>query len=324
MMKNEITGVLEPFDFDNLYKHIPVLRNYPVQIDFYSFNPLIDSSDMTPDFWIKLANIIEEKYESYDGFVVLHGTDTMAYTASMLSFMLENLNKPVILTGSQLPLGMLRTDGRENFIASIEIAAAQKDDTPIVPEVCVYFENHLYRGNRVTKVDSKNFNAFMSGNYPSLAEVGIEVKYNYQYIQKPNFKRLKVNTQLDDNIAILKLFPGITRNVVHTILNIPNLKGAILETFGAGNAPTADWFLDEMQEAINRNVIIFNVSQCKEGGVNTELYATGLKLAETGVIGGKDITTEAAIAKMMFLFGKEYSLEEVKTKLSVSMRGEMA
>ncbi|MDD4848491.1 MAG: asparaginase [Bacteroidales bacterium] len=323
MINDEKTNSLVPFNFEHLYSHIPVLRRYPFQIDFHSFDPIIDSSDMSPDFLVELAHIIEDNYESYDGFVVLHGTDTMAYTASVLSFMLDNLNKPVVFTGSQLPLGMLRTDGRENFIAAVEIAAAQKDDVPLVPEVCVYFENHLFRGNRTIKFNSKNFNAFLSGNYPPLATVGIDVKYNDNLITKPNFKKLKVSYSLDNNIAILKLYPGISQQAVNTILQIKGLKGVILETFGSGNAPSAEWFLQELETAINQGIIIFNVTQCKEGSVDSGKYKAGLLLKNIGVISGYDITTESAIAKMMYLFGKNFDIETVKKMLSEPLRGEM-
>ena len=323
MMRNEKSGTLEPFNFDHLYKHIPVLGGYPFNIDFHSFDPLMDSSDMNPEFWKDLARIIEEKYESYDGFIVLHGTDTMSYTASALSFMFENLNKPIILTGSQLPLGMIRSDGRDNFVTSIEIAATQIDNTPIVPEVCIYFENKLFRGNRTTKFSSENFNAFFSGNYPKLAEVGIEVKYNHNYIKKPNFKKLKVCYELDNNIALLKLYPGISRQSVNSILNIEGLKGVVLETFGSGNAPSDSWFINELKLAIDRGVVIFNVSQCKAGGVDLAKYKAGKQLDDIGVISGYDITTESAIAKMMHLFGKEKNVEEIKILLAKSLQGEM-
>lgn len=323
MIKDEATNALVPFNFEHLYSQIPVLKRYPFQIDFHSFDPIIDSSDMTPDFWIKLAHVIEDNYENYDGFVVLHGTDTMAYTASVLSFMLDNLNKPVIFTGSQLPLGMIRSDGRENFISAIEIAAAQKDDLPVVPEICIYFEDFLFKGNRTTKHNSSNFNAFISGNYPPLATVGIDVKFNNNNITKPNFKKLKVSYQLDNNIVILKLYPGISPQSVHSILNIEGLKGVILETFGSGNAPTADWFIDELATAIKNGIIIYNVTQCKEGSVDSGKYKAGLLLKNIGVVSGYDITTESALAKMMYLFGKGLEIDTIKKMLSEPLRGEM-
>lgn len=325
MINDEKTNSLVPFNFEHLYSHIPILQQYPFQIDFHSFNPIIDSSDMTPDFWMELVHVIKDNYEKYDGFVVLHGTDTMAYTASVVSFMLENLNKPIVFTGSQLPLGMLRTDGRENFIAAVEIAAAHnKNNVPMVPEVCIYFENHLFRGNRTTKFNSENFNAFLSGNYPPLAVVGTQIKYNENYIAKPNFEKLKVSYRLDNNIGLLKLYPGITIEAVRSILNIKGLKGVILETFGSGNAPTAEWFLNELQTAIQRGIIIFNVSQCKEGGVDLGKYKAGLMLKEIGVISGYDITTESALAKMMYLFGNNFSKEEIQKLLQKPLRGEMS
>ena len=252
MMQDPQTGSLVPFDFDNLYDHLPVLRNLDYQLDFYAFDNLIDSSNMTPDFWVTLAQKIESCYDKYDGFVVLHGSDTMAYTASALSFMLENLNKPVVFTGSQLPMGMVRSDGRENIIAAIEIAAAKDEDTAKVPEVTIFFENQLLRGNRTTKHNAEHFNAFVSGNYPSLADVGVRIKYNKEYIAKPSFKKLKLHTKLNNNVAILKLFPGITKELVHHILNTPNLKGVIIETYGSGNAPTSTWFIEALKVAIDR------------------------------------------------------------------------
>lgn len=323
MIQDEKTNTLVPFNFEHLYSHIPVLKRYPFQIDFHSFDPIIDSSDMTPDFWIELAHVIENNYEYYDGFVVLHGTDTMAYTASVLSFMLDNLNKPVIFTGSQLPLGMIRSDGRENFISAIEIASAQKDDFPLVPEVCVYFEDFLFRGNRTTKHNSSNFNAFISGNYPPLASVGIEMKFNENYIAKPNFKKLKVSYQLNFNITILKLYPGISQQSVHSILNIAGLKGVIIESFGSGNTPTSEWFISELEAAINRGIIIYNVTQCKEGSVESNKYRSGFILKNIGIVSGFDITTESAIAKMMYLFGQDLAIDTIKKMLSEPLRGEM-
>ena len=277
MMQDPKTGALVPFDFDNIYKHLPVLQNFGYQIDFYSFDPLIDSSNMSPDFWAKLAQKITENYEQYDGFVVLHGSDTMAYTASALSFMLENLNKPVVLTGSQLPMGVVRTDGRENFLAAIEIAAAKEDDTAIVPEVCIFFQDQLLRGNRTTKFNAENFNAFASTNYPGLAEVGVHIKYNKDRILKPNFKKLKLHTNMDRNVGILKLFPGISEEFVRHALRTPGLKALVLETFGSGNATTASWFLDALKEAIDRGLIILNITQCKGGSVEMGRYETSQK-----------------------------------------------
>ncbi len=323
MIKDPLTGALTPFNFDALYRHIPILENFNCRIDTHCFDPLIDSSNMNPDFWVRLAEVIEENYERYDGFVVLHGTDTMAYTASVLSFMLENLNKPVVFTGSQLPMGVLRTDGRENFINAIEIASAHEDDTPVVPEVSICFENRLMRGNRTNKFNAENFNAFLSGNYPLLAQVGVHIRYNQQYILKPNFKKLKVHRNLDPNVAILKLFPGITENVVKSILSIRGLKALILETYGAGNAPTDKWFLDALADAVNRGITIFNVTQCKGGSVEMGKYETSAQLEGIGVVGGYDITTESAIAKTMFLLGEGYTGSELSKRLQSPLRGEL-
>ncbi len=323
MIQNEESGALQPFNFDKVYDQIPVLGRMQCTLDFLSFDPLIDSSDMHPNFWVKLAQIIEKEYNNYDGFVILHGSDTMAYTASALSFMLENLNKPVILTGSQLPLGMIRTDGRENFITAIEIAAAKKNGLPIVPEVAIYFENKLLRGNRTSKLNAENFDAFYSGNYPPLAEVGVNIKYNHNYLKKPDGLNLIVHTSLNSEVVILKLFPGITQKVVKSILDSPNLKAVILESFGSGNAPTKKWFISLLADAIQKGLIVFNVTQCKEGSVEIGKYETSVDLGKIGVIGGFDITTETAIAKLMYLFGRKFAIEDIKKHLQISLRGEI-
>ena len=323
MVKDTLTGALQPYPFEDIYKLMPVLRNFDYNLQSVSFNPLIDSSNVTPSFWVKLATVIEENYDKYDGFVVLHGTDTMSYSASMLSFMLENLNKPVIFTGSQLPMGVIRTDGRDNFINAIEIAAARMDGKPMVPEVAIYFENKLMRGNRTSKYNAENFNAFLSGNYPPLAEVGVHIRYNSTLILKPNSLELNVHKELDNSVIILKLFPGIAEIVVKNALNIAGLKGVILETYGAGNAPTDSWFIDALTQAIQKDIIIYNVTQCKGGAVDMGKYETSMQLSRIGVIGGSDITTESAIAKMMFLLGQGYTGNELKRLLQVSLRGEL-
>jgi L-asparaginase len=323
MVRDKETGSLHPVNGSELYEHIPILGKLDYQIEFYSFDPLLDSSNMNPQHWVELVSVIEKNYEKYDGFVVLHGSDTLAYTASALSFMLENLNKPVILTGSQLPLGMIRSDGRENLVTAIEIAAARQDETPVVPEVAVYFENKLLRGNRTFKYNAENFGAFRSGNYPPLAEVGINIKYNINVILKPNFKTLKAHTALDNNITILKLFPGISAESVGAQLAIEGLKAVILETYGSGNAMTDEWFLELIRQAIARGIIVLNVTQCKTGSVEIGKYHTSRELGKLGVISGLDITTESAVAKLMYLFGTGLSKEDIEKMLLVSLRGEI-
>lgn len=323
MVQDPKTGSLKPLSLDILYQYLPVLENFHCRIDFYTFEPLLDSSNMNPSFWTGLAWVIERNYEQFDGFVVLHGSDTMAYTASALSFMLENLNKPVIFTGSQLPIGRVRTDGRENFINSVEIAAAHESDTPLVPEVAICFDSKLFRANRTSKINAENFGAFLSGNYPLLAEIGVNIKYHPERILRPNFKKLRVHRELDENIAILKLFPGITEPVVNATLGIPGLKAVILETFGAGNAPTASWFLGQLRSAIARGIIIFNVTQCKGGMVEMGKYETSAELGKIGVVGGYDITTESAVTKLMYLLGSGFPKDEVERMLQTPLRGEM-
>jgi L-asparaginase len=323
MVKDKETGTLHPMKGEELFRHIPILSELDEQIDFYSFDPLMDSSNMCPHHWIEIAKVIEEKYENYDGFVILHGSDTMAYTASALSFMLENLNKPVILTGSQLPLGMIRSDGRENLTAAIEIASAREEDTPLVPEVCIYFENLLFRGNRTFKYNAENFKAFHSGNLAPLAEVGVNIKFNHNLILKPNFKKLKVHTTLDDHITVVKLFPGITEAAVRAQFGIPGLRAVILETYGSGNAMTDRWFLDLVRDAISNGLIVLNVTQCKAGSVIMGKYQTSEEMGRIGVIGGYDLTTESAVAKLMYLLGTGLSKEEVVNLMRLSLRGEM-
>jgi L-asparaginase len=325
MKQNPETGALIPFNFNQIEIEVPELKKFHYKLETLSFNPPVDSSDISPDFWVKLAVIIKENYDKYDGFVILHGTDTMSFTASALSFMLQNLDKPVILTGSQLPIGMLRTDGKENLISAIEIAAASRNGQPLVPEVCIFFENRLFRGNRTTKHNAEHFNAFRSDNYPHLAEAGINIKYNFAFIHYPTNKRdLIIHTNLDNSIGILKLFPGITAEFVDSVLNSPSIKAIILETFGSGNAPSPSWFLDKIRDAVNREVIIVNVTQCHAGSVDMEKYENGLILKKAGVISGYDITFEAAVAKLMLLLGKKLTPDTIKQEMAKSMSGEIS
>jgi len=323
MIKNVKTGALEAFDFENLLKFVPELSRFDIQIDTLAFDP-VDSANISPSLWIKLVETIEQNYFKYNGFVVLHGTDTMAYTASALSFMLENIQKPVILTGSQLPIGTLRTDGKENIITSIEIAGTQRNGKPVLPEVAICFQNKLFRGNRTRKYNAEYFDAFESPNYPHLAEIGIDIKYNSQYITSlKQVKPLRFHKQMDSNVAVLKLFPGISENIISSIFNTENLRGIVIETYGAGNAPSEKWFFDLLKFTKDRNIFVLNVSQCNAGSVKQGLYETSRQFLELGIISGKDITTEAAITKMMFLLGQNFSYDELNFYLSKNIAGEL-
>jgi L-asparaginase len=324
MIENHETGALESFNFQHLKDNMPELKKLGYAVSTYQFDPPVDSSDMGPDGWKKIVEIISANYHLYDGYVVLHGTDTMSYTASALSFMLENLGKPVILTGSQLPIGVLRTDGKENLITAIEIAAAQENGMPIVPEVCIFFENTLLRGNRTRKINADNFNAFRSYNYPALATAGVHIRYDVQQIYRPVLpKPLRVHYEMDRNIAILKIFPDMPSQVIESILTIPGLKGVVMETFGSGNAPRKEWFLKMLKEAVDRDIVIVNITQCVGGSVEMHRYDTGKQLLEAGVVSGYDSTTESAVTKLMYLFGQGMSAEEVKEHLSCSLIGEV-
>ena len=323
MIEDYESKALRPFDFESIENQVPELKKIEVNIETISFDNPIDSSDIVIQDWIDLTRIIKTNYSKYDGFVILHGSDTMSYTASALSFMLKGLSKPVILTGSQLPIGTIRTDGKENLITSIEIAAAKKAGKPIVPEVCIYFEFNLYRGNRTSKVNSEDFEAFNSFNYPLLAEAGVTIKYNTNYVHYRYNEQLEIVSELDNNVTILKLFPGITRKMVEAVFNIPKLRGVVMETYGSGNANTQDWFLEELIKANKKGIVIFNVTQCLAGSVVQGKYDTSSKFNELGIVSGNDITTEAAITKLMYVLAKYKSMEQVKLKLSESLAGEM-
>lgn len=324
MVQDEQTGALIPFDIENIDEYIPEFRRLNYNINAISFDPLIDSSDILPEQWLEMAEIIKSNYEEYDGFVILHGSDTMSYTASALSFILKNLNKPVIITGSQLPLGVIRTDGRENFISSLEFAAAKDDETPLVPEVCVFFENKLYRGNRTYKYNAENFNAFKSGNYPLLGESGVKLKFYKENILKPNFKKLKLHNKLDANVGILKVFPGMQASFVEAVLSAKGLRALVLETYGAGNAFTNPWFISLLKQAIDNGLMIFNVSQCIGGSVEMGKYETSRQMKEIGVIGAKDMTISSAIAKLMVILGEENDNKKIIARFIKPWVGEIS
>ena len=371
------TGTLVPFDFSGIYDEFPSLKRLRVDIEVLTLSPVIDSSNVRPDNWLELARLIRDNYARYDGFVVLHGTDTMSYTASALSFLLENLRKPVVFTGSQIPIGVLRTDGRENLITAIEIAGARRDGRPVVPEVSLYFQNRLFRANRTTKRSAEALNAFRSYNYPPLAEVGVSISYNLTAIRQPdgfsneseiaappdsrsdpmqiatklgnksdalriatklgnksealriatklgdNSDALRIATKLGNGIALIKLFPGIGEPVLQAMLAAPGLRAVVLETFGTGNAPTSEWFIRLLEEAISRGIQIVNITQCGGGSVSMERYETGLRLQKIGVLCGYDLTTEAAVTKLMYLLGKELPAESLREAMRKSLRGEI-
>ena len=324
MTKGGPEGTLKPFNFDQIFEKVPEIKQFAVDIQVYTFDPLIDSSDVEPGMWQKLACIIRDNYNSFDGFVVLHGTDTMAYSASAVSFMLDNLDKPVIFTGSQLPVGVPRTDGKENLISAIEIASAKTPEgRSLVPEVCVYFNSLLMRGNRCVKINSEEFNAFSSPNYPALAQAGINIRYNRDAIMKPTGGPFTVHTDLDTRVSILKVHPGITKEVVRHILCGQESRAVIIETFGSGNAPSKDWFIDIVAEAAAMGKILVNVTQCLSGTVDMSIYATGISLQKAGVINGYDSTTESCLGKLFYLMGKTSDNERVKTLMSENLKGEI-
>ena len=325
MVKDYKSNALKPFDFENIKIKIPELKLLDCKIETIAFPSPIDSSDMSPDYWIKIAEIIENRYEDIDGFVVLTGTDTMSYTSSAMSFILENLSKPVIFTGSQLPIGDLRTDAKENLITAIQVAASQENGHAMIQEVGLYFEYKLYRANRTTKISSEQFEAFESANYPNLGESGVHLNFNEPWlIRADKTKPLILHKNFDAKVLILKLFPGISESIIRHILNCPDLEGVILETYGAGNALTAEWFVELLSNTIKKGIPIVNVTQCISGSVMMGHYETSVQLKKIGVVSGKNITTESAIAKLKLLLGKKIQFEDFKTIFEKSLRGEMS
>lgn len=321
-MTHDRDGVLIPFDFNHILEHLPTMRSLLLDITVVSFETPIDSSNIDPTHWQTIGKIIQENYDDQNGFVVLHGTDTMAFTASAMSFMLRGLSKPVIFTGAQLPIGEPRSDARENLITALEIASATRNGNPIVPEVCIYFDYELIRGCRAKKVESMHFDAFQSENYPPLAKAGVKIDYALEAIQQPDESQLTLRSNFDTNIAIIKLFPGIGAKTVGAIADIPGLKALIIETYGAGNAPNAEWLLSILKTAISKGILILNISQCPGGMVTQGKYETSKALEDIGVVGGADMTSEAAVTKLMLLTG-EYGVDNTRKLIGKSLAGEL-
>ncbi|MDO5321938.1 MAG: type I asparaginase [Bacteroidia bacterium] len=327
MKEDPENGALKPFDFSGIMEEVPELRKFAVTVDSYTFTPLIDSSDVEPSLWQALAELIKERYDGYDGFVILHGTDTMAYSASALSFMLDHLAKPVIFTGSQLPIGRPRTDGKENLISAVEIATAKGDDgRALVPEVCICFNSQLLRGNRSVKVNATGFDAFSSPNFPPLATAGINIRYNTTLIHRPSDpgRPLAIHTGLDTRVSVLKVHPGITEQAVRDILLGTGTRAVIIETYGSGNAISKPWFLSIIREAVGMGKILVNITQCLSGDVDMDIYATGRALKDAGVVSGHDSTTESALGKLFFLMGGHPDNDEVKALLEKNLKGEIS
>lgn len=324
MREDPITKTLAPMKFELLQDEIPELHKLGYQISSITFNPPIDSANMTPAIWGQIARTIKSNYSKYDGFVILHGTDTMAYTASALSYMFDNLDKPIVMTGAQLPIGVLRTDGKENLITAVQIAAEYRDGKAMVPEVCIYFSSQLFRGNRTSKEDSEKFSAFTSKHYPPLATAGVDIIYNTEKINYPRGKGiLKINTETDDRVIVLRLFPGINRHYFEGVLDLPEIRGIVLESYGSGNMPTFPWMLNAIKKATKKGKILMNVSQCPGGKVQMGQYETSYELIKAGVVSGQDITVEAAITKLMYLLGQDLTSEEIKSHLGQSLNGEI-